>query len=90
MYAIRSYYAGNIGRGFIGQLFSQSGYEVIFVDVNQELIDKLNKDSCYPIDIVSDQETKEIIINNVCGINARDIESVAEAISDADIRNNFV
>jgi len=79
------YGAGNIGRGFIGQLFSQSGYEVIFVDVNQELIDKLNKDHCYPIDIVSDQETEEIIIKNVCGINARDIESVAEAIGDADI-----
>ena len=28
--------AGNIGRGFIGQLFSESGYEVVFVDVVQE------------------------------------------------------
>ena len=27
--------AGNIGRGFIGQLFSESGYEVVFVDVVQ-------------------------------------------------------
>lgn len=28
------YGAGNIGRGFIGQLFSESGYEAVFIDVN--------------------------------------------------------
>lgn len=33
------YGAGNIGRGFIGQLFSQSGYEVAFIDVNMTVID---------------------------------------------------
>ena len=26
--------AGNIGRGFIGQLYSESGYHVTFVDVD--------------------------------------------------------
>ena len=31
------YGAGNIGRGFIGQTFSKSGYEVVFVDVNREM-----------------------------------------------------
>lgn len=35
------YGAGNIGRGFIGQLFSESGYEVVFIDVNTEIVDKL-------------------------------------------------
>ena len=32
------YGAGNIGRGFIGQLFSQSGYSVGFIDINKEVI----------------------------------------------------
>ena len=27
------YGAGNIGRGFIGALFAQSGYDVSFIDV---------------------------------------------------------
>ena len=33
--------AGNIGRGFIGQLFSESGYAVTLVDVDQPLLDAL-------------------------------------------------
>ena len=32
------YGAGNIGRGFIGQLFSNAGYKVGFVDINKEVI----------------------------------------------------
>ena len=38
------YGAGNIGRGFIGQLFFESGYETTFIDVNMQIIDRLNKD----------------------------------------------
>ncbi|MDQ7862975.1 hypothetical protein RCO48_23920 [Peribacillus frigoritolerans] len=34
--------AGNIGRGFIGALFSQSGYHVTFVDIADQIIDQLN------------------------------------------------
>ena len=30
--------AGKIGRSFIGQVFSRSGYEVVFIDINQEII----------------------------------------------------
>ena len=38
------YGAGNIGRGFIGQLFHMSGYEISFIDVNMTVVDKLNSD----------------------------------------------
>ena len=36
--------AGNIGRGFIGKIISEAGYEVVFADVNDKVIDQLNID----------------------------------------------
>ena len=41
--------AGKIGRGFIGDLLHNSGYEIIFVDVNEKLNDESNEDSIYVI-----------------------------------------
>lgn len=79
------YGAGNIGRGFIGQLFSESGYEVTFIDVNTEIINKLNRDGGYPVVVLSGTESREIRVFNVRGINGTDIEKVAEAIAEADI-----
>ena len=48
------YGAGNIGRGFIGQLFSESGYEVVFVDINPVIIGRINADRAYPVRIMDD------------------------------------
>ena len=49
------YGAGNIGRGFIGQLYHLSGYEVAFIDVMPVVLETLNTDHKYPINIVSDK-----------------------------------
>jgi mannitol-1-phosphate 5-dehydrogenase len=79
------YGAGNIGRGFIGQLFSESGYEVAFIDVNMDIINKLNSDGEYPVGVLSDTGSQEITVTNVRGVNGADIEKVAVAIAEADI-----
>ncbi len=79
------YGAGNIGRGFIGQLFSQSGYEVVFIDVNPVIIERINVDRSYPIRIVEDEKSKEIIIRDVRAVNGMDIEATASEIANADI-----
>jgi len=79
------YGAGNIGRGFIGQLLSQSGYEVVFIDVNTEILEKLNNDGEYPVRILSGNLSKEITVKNVRGVNGTDIEKVAAEIATADI-----
>lgn len=77
--------AGNIGRGFLGQLFHQSGYRVVFIDINKELISGLNKRGSYPLKIVGDTGCRQIIINNIYAIHVDDREKIAEEIAGADI-----
>lgn len=79
------YGAGNIGRGFIGQLFSQSGYEVVFIDVNAAILEQLNAEGKYPVRILNGSDSEEIIVSNVRGVNGSDIRNVAEEIAAADI-----
>ena len=79
------YGAGNIGRGFIGQLFSASGYSVGFVDINKEVIARLNADKKYPVEVVTSEKTQEIIVENVYGIDGGDMENVADEIASAEI-----
>lgn len=63
------YGAGNIGRGFIGQLLSQSGYEVVFLDIDDRVIDTLNADKKYTITTVSNDKTEQIQVKNIRAIN---------------------
>ncbi|MCX7842364.1 MAG: mannitol-1-phosphate 5-dehydrogenase [Clostridia bacterium] len=79
------YGAGNIGRGFIGELFSKSGYEVVFIDINAALLERLNKERSYPIKVAGSTGYRDIWVKNVRGINAADIDAVAEEIASADI-----
>ncbi len=79
------YGGGNIGRGFIGALFSNSGYEVAFVDVVDEVINSLNKGHVYPIRIIKGDTYEDVDINNVSAVDGKDANAVAEAIADADI-----
>ena len=79
------YGAGNIGRGFIGQLFSMSGYEVGFVDVNEAVISRLNTDKQYNIYITDGDDYKTHTVSPVYGINGRDSAKVAAEIASADV-----
>lgn len=53
--------AGNIGKGFIGYLLNKSGYDVCFVDVNQDAIDRFNKNNRYIVELLDDKHTVEVI-----------------------------
>ena len=50
------YGAGSIGRGFIGALFSEIGYEVVFIDVNDDVIHLINKEKTYPQIIMNEEQ----------------------------------
>jgi len=76
--------AGNIGRGFLGQLFSESGYEVVFVEINPQLISLLNQRRSYPLRIAA-QPLREVIVKNVRSVDGRDIEKVRDEVAGAEI-----
>ena len=79
------YGAGNIGRGFIGQLLCKAGYEVVFIDVNMDFVNQLNRDHSYPVRIVTDEGYTEEQVTGVRGVDGRDIQAVAEEIGTADL-----
>lgn len=76
--------AGNIGRGFIGQLLSQAGYEVVFVDVNTALVDELNRRKMYQVQLAT-AGNPQSVVEGVRAIHGQDMEAVAAAIASADL-----
>lgn len=79
------YGAGNIGRGFIGKTFSESGYEVCFIDVDEDIVDQLNQDNSYPVRIVSNAGQREEAVSNVRAVDGKKSQLVAQEIAAADI-----
>ncbi len=69
--------AGNIGRGFIGLLVAKAGYNVVFADVNKELIDRLHQDKRYTVHIM-DVNKQDIPVEGVDGVMSNGDEITGE------------
>lgn len=77
--------AGSIGRGFIGALLRQSGYDVVFVDVNERIVHELNKRRAYKVKTVG-ETVESFTVERVRALNSRENErEVTEAIASADL-----
>ena len=77
--------AGNIGRGFVGLLLHQAGYEVVFADVADALINELAGADSYRVHEVGDQPAVHSV-DNFRAVNSNTEESrLIEEISTADI-----
>ena len=77
--------AGNIGRGFIGKLLSDSGIHVTFADVNDQVIDLLNQQQAYDVKIVSEQQSKIEKVAPVDGINSKNSDQIIEKFNQVDL-----
>lgn len=78
------YGAGSIGRGFIGALFSEIGYDVTFIDVNDDVIHTINTEKKYP-QIIMNPEQSIHWIQNIRAVDGKDMQAAACEIADADI-----
>jgi mannitol-1-phosphate 5-dehydrogenase len=77
--------AGNIGRGFVGLILHRAGYEVVFADVVDELIDGLKRTPSYRVKEVG-LESREEVVDNYRAVNSRrDEPAVVDEIASADI-----
>jgi mannitol-1-phosphate 5-dehydrogenase len=76
---------GNIGRGFVAEFLHNSGFEVVFIDVIDTVIESLQKTPSYEVTEVSDQGERVFKIDNYRAINSKyDMPKVIEEIATAD------
>ena len=79
--------AGNIGRGFIGEVLAANGFSIDFVDINDVLIDALCARGEYEIELAGVARSRSRVrVQGVSGINSKkDPQAVTEAIVRADL-----
>ncbi len=77
--------AGNIGRGFVGLLLHNAGYELVFADVAEALINDLAAAESYNVHEVGENATVRTV-NNFRALNsATAADSVVAEIATADM-----
>ncbi|MGO4955937.1 mannitol-1-phosphate 5-dehydrogenase [Luteococcus sp. Sow4_B9] len=77
--------AGNIGRGFVGLLLDEAGYELTFADVSEALIDQLKAAESYTVHEVGDGG-QDHVIRGFKAINSNaEPEALTAAIAEADV-----
>ena len=82
--------AGNIGRGFICPELKKSNYDVVFVDVDEDLINEINLKKEYKITSLDINSESSVVIRDVSGISINDNDSINSYMSKADIISTSV
>jgi mannitol-1-phosphate 5-dehydrogenase len=76
--------AGKIGRSFVAQLFSTSGYEIVFVDIQAKIIDALNNRRSYSV-IIKAEKDLVIEVKNVRGVLLSENRKVTDELIGSDL-----
>lgn len=77
--------AGNIGRGFIGEILAKNGFSIEFVDINETIIDALMSRKGYTIEL-AEESKQQIQVANVTGINnQKNPEAVIDSVATSQI-----
>ena len=71
-------------------MLSRSGYEVVFIDINQQLLHLLNENKQYNVVIKSNRGDEVIQVTNVRGIHLRDTDAVINELADAYIKTELI
>ena len=77
--------AGNIGRGFIGQLLHEADYDITFVDIQDNVVAALKEQGRYEV-IMADEGKERIPVDRVTALHSvNDADEVTERLAEADL-----
>ncbi len=82
--------AGNIGRGFVGLLLHEGGYEVVFSDVAAPLVDALAAASSYTVHAVGEGGGDTVVTGFRAVNSATDPDAAAAEVATAQVATTAV
>ena len=79
--------AGNIGRGFMGQLLWEAGFEITFVDTDKQLVTLLGDHAQYSLQLLDaySKKRRTVVIDGFTAIATDQRDKVAKAIMQASL-----
>ena len=77
--------AGNIGRGFVGLLLHEAGYELVFSDVSAALVDAINAEKSYTVHEVGAGGVDKVVTGFRAINSAENPQEVIDEIAGANI-----
>ncbi|KDA06049.1 mannitol-1-phosphate 5-dehydrogenase [Microbacterium sp. CH12i] len=77
--------AGNIGRGFVGLLLHEGGYDLVFSDVADALVDAINATESYTVHEAGPGGVDRVVTGFRAVNSKNDPDAVAEEVATADV-----
>jgi mannitol-1-phosphate 5-dehydrogenase len=77
--------AGNIGRGFVGLLLHEGGYDLVFSDVAAPLVDAINAVDSYTVHAVGDGGSDTVVTGFRAVNSAEQGDTLVEEIAGANV-----
>ncbi|KGT92903.1 hypothetical protein NG99_13300 [Erwinia typographi] len=78
------YGAGKISRGFISQLLYLAEWEIVYVDLNEPLLQQLRTRGHFTVHVMGAEQMNTLVDGYRC-LSLNDIEGVAYELQDADV-----
>ena len=76
---------GRIGCGLAGELLAASGYKLVFLARNRELVNNFNRTGKYRVRLTSSDAQREIVVRGVTAVAIDDRELATSALANADV-----
>jgi len=79
--------AGNIGRGFMGQLFWEAGFKTVFIEARKDIAELLKEKKKYPLKLLDAYKKRQVdmIIDNIDCLHSNDTDKIASEITFSNV-----